>query len=329
MITKNEIRQRLEDIEGHLKEEYNGGREEKQRDWRTYEQRLHYRIKNAMKNLRPLIRESISSINIVRGRGRKPALTLQEKVELLLLKILFDKSNRNMECMLTVFSLLSDIDVSYKTIERLYSDPEVELALWNLHTLLLKKKGLRECNTSGDGTGYSLTIKKNYANEASKRKDGAKKNKTKGKKPFVYSFKLLDLDTWLYVAYGSSLKSEKDAFNKAMVMLEKIDVEIKTVRLDKYYSFPSVVDKFGDAKVYVIPRKNSTLKGSWKWKRTMYDFVENPITYLEEYYKRNNSESGFSADKRLFGWEIAQRRQDRIDNALSCQNLWHNLFNLY
>ncbi len=234
-----------------------------------------------------------------------------------------------MECMLTVFTLLSDIDVSYKTIERLYSDPEVELALWNLHVLMIKKKGIQTCNTSGDGTGYSLTIKKNYANEITKLKDGAKKNKAKGKKPFVYSFKLLDLDTWLYIAYGSSAKSEKDAFNKAMKMLQKLDVELETVRLDRYYSFPSVVDEFGDAKVYVIPRKNSTPKGSWKWKRTMKDFVENPMNYLEEYYKRNNSESAFSADKRWFGWEIPQRRQDRIDNTLSCQNLWHNLFNFY
>ena len=329
MTTKKEIRQRLNEIEGYLKEEYKDSREIKERDWRTYEQRLHHRIKKAMKNLRPLIQESISSISIVRGRGRKPTLTLQKRVELLLLKVLFDKSNRNMECMLTVFTLLTDIDVSYKTIERLYSDPEVELALWNLHILLLEKKGIHSCDTSGDGTGYSLTIKNNYANEITKRKDGAKKNRTKGKKPFVYTFKLLDLDSWLYLAYGSSAKSEKDAFNKAMRMLQKVDVELKTVRLDRYYSFPSVVDEFVDTKVYVIPRKNSTLKGSWKWKRTMKDFVENPMTYLEEYYRRNNSESAFSADKRQFGWVIPQRRRDRIENTISCQNLWHNLFNLY
>jgi transposase len=32
-------------------------------------------------------------------------------------------------------------------------------------------------------------------------------------------------------------------------------MEIKSVRLDKYYSFSSCVDKFGDAKVYVIPKR--------------------------------------------------------------------------
>ena len=50
--------------------------------------------------------------------------------------------------------------------------------------------------------------------------------------------------------------------------------------------------------------------------------------YTFEYYKRENSGAGFSANKKLFGWEIAQRREDRIDSALFCIGLWHNLFNL-
>ena len=50
--------------------------------------------------------------------------------------------------------------------------------------------------------------------------------------------------------------------------------------------------------------------------------------YTFEYYKRENSEAGFFADKKLFGWEIAQRREDRVDSASFCTGLWHNLFNL-
>jgi len=61
--------------------------------------------------------------------------------------------------MLAIFSLLSGIDISYKTVERLYSDPEVEMAIHNLHILILKKKGVKNVDCSGDGTGYSLTIK--------------------------------------------------------------------------------------------------------------------------------------------------------------------------
>ena len=44
--------------------------------------------------------------------------------------------------------------------------------------------------------------------------------------------------------------------------------------------------------------------------------------------KRNNSESGFAQDKKLLGWTVAQRREDRIGCALFAIGLWHNLFNL-
>lgn len=39
--------------------------------------------------------------------------------------------------MLDIFSMLSGIDVSYKALERLYSGPDVVLAIPNLHVILL------------------------------------------------------------------------------------------------------------------------------------------------------------------------------------------------
>ena len=84
----------------------------------------------------------------------------------------------------------------------------------------------------------------------------------------------------------------------------------------------------GKTKVFVIPKKNATMNGSKKWKNTMKDFVENTMSYLEQYHQRSNSEFGFAADKKMLGCNIAQRREDRIDNALFCTGLWHNLFNM-
>ncbi|NMG83491.1 MAG: hypothetical protein GIS02_04710 [Methanosarcinales archaeon] len=65
-----------------------------------------------------------------------------------------------------------------------------------------------------------------------------------------------------------------------MGMLKEIDINIESVRLDKYYSYPLYVDKFEEAKVYVIPRKNVTLGGSWKWKDTMEEFVHDTLSYI-------------------------------------------------
>jgi len=329
MLRTKDIRERLKDIDEFLLEEYRKKHPEEKRDWRTYEQQLAVRLKYAIRNLEPLIDEAVATLHVERGQGRKPELSLKQRVILILVKELFDKSNRNMEAMLDLFCLLTDVEVGYKSIERLYSDPEVEMALHNLHVLILKKKGISAVDATGDGTGYSLQISKHYASEAQKQKDDVKKADANVKKAFVFSFKLLDLNSNLYVAYGMSFKSEKEAYGKAMLMFQNLGLKLESIRLDKYYSCQSYVDNLGDAKVFVIPKKNATIKGPWSWKRRMKDFVENTEEYLEEYYRREHSEAEFSVDKRWFGWQVAQRRGDRIETAITCANLWHNLFNLY
>lgn len=326
-ITTEEVRQ-VTKILDELIELYKEGTVPKKRDWRTYEQRLAQRIRAAIRELEPLVDEAIASLKIVNEetRGRKPELTLKQKTILLLLKHLFDKSNREMSAMLVVFSLLSDLDVSYKTIERLYSDEEVKLVLHNLRVLMLRKKGVKDAECSGDGTGGALTITKHYATEAQKLKDKAKKSR----KAFFYSFKLLDLKSRMYIAYGTSLKSEDDAFRKAMEMAKETDINIESMRLDRYYSKQAYVRLaehcFGDVTLYLIPKKNATVKGPWGWKRMLHHFVNDPHGFLEEYFQRNQSESGFGEDKRRFGWGVRQRREDRIDVADSCTLVWHNLF---
>jgi transposase len=341
MIRDEDIRSKLKELDDHIRKEYIESHPKKDRDWRTYEQLFSKRVKEAMRSLDPLIHEAVSTIRMEKsGAGRPDVLTLEQKVKLLLIKQLVGESNRMFANMLDVFSMVSGIDVSYKTVERLYSDEEVMMALHNLHVLLLKKRGVERSDASGDGTGYSLTISKHYESVAKELKERAKEGEAAGdssppngeptkKRAFAYSFRLMDLSTKMYLAFGSSMKSEKDAFDRAMEMLSRIDVTLASVRLDRYYSTPGYVDSFGrDAKVFVVPKSNATLNGSWKWKETMKEFVTNTIRYLEQYHLRSNSESGFSADKKMFGWSIAQRRDDRIDCANVCIGLWHNLFNL-
>ena len=53
------------------------------------------------------------------GPGRPSSLTLEQKVKLLLIKQLVGKSNREFAYMLEIFSMISGIDISYKTVERL------------------------------------------------------------------------------------------------------------------------------------------------------------------------------------------------------------------
>lgn len=337
-IKTKEVRD-LVAILDEIVEDYKEKSDEKKRDWRTYEQRLAERLKKAFKELKPLVHEAVSEIRTVNAetRGAKPQLTPEQKVLSLLLKHLIGKSNRNMSAMLVLFMWLTDIDVSYKSIERLYSDQGVALALHNLHMLILKKKGVNEVKGSGDGTGYSLTIKKHYASEAQKLKDRVKENngeeitdKKHMKALFVFFFAIMDIKSHMYICYGTSFKSEQEAFFCAIMMLKETRITIISLRLDRYYSaqfYVSFIEQhLGKVKLYFIPKANATVKGPWEWKRMLYRFVLDPVAYLEEYFQRNQSESGIAEDKKRIGWKLGQKREDRIDTANMCTSLWHNLY---
>lgn len=335
-ITTKEVRKVADELDWIVKV-YKKNNPEPKRDWRTYEQRALHRLKHAIAWFEPLIDEAVTSLQISNASkaGRKPDLTLKQKVKLLLIKHLSGKSNRDMSVMLALFSMLSGIDVSYRTVGRLYSDEKVVLALHNLHALILREKSIKDSDASGDGTGYTLTIKKHYATEVENLKDKAKDsgkvkaaNKTK-KRMFIYSFALMDFSTRMYIAFGTSFRSERDAYDRAMQMAKKIGVSLRSIRLDRYYSaqqyarelarmFPGVV-------LYLIPKKNATVRGPWVWKRTLERFAHEVVAYLKEYFQRNQSESGFSEDKRRFGWKIMQRKPDTINTAQFLTVIWHNL----
>lgn len=346
VLTSKNIQDRLNELETLIKDRYKPQHKKKKRDWRTYEQQWARRIRLIMRDLEPLV-DQACNIDVVRGPGAPHALTLKQRVILLLLKTLYSQSNRRMSGMLVAFSLLSGLDVSYKTVERLYSDPEVEIALANLHRLMLEQRGVKRTDATGDGTGYGLCITQHYAGTVQRRREKAKENPSndsggqdatkknatapKKRKKWAYAFRLMDLRTHLYVAVGTSMKSERAAYERAMEWLRRMGVEVNSIRLDRYYSYPKDAERFKGARFYVIPRKDTAIHIPIhkEWLEAMRSFVYDTLGHLEQYYRREHSEAGFSADKRMLGWKIAQRRPDRISTADVLQATWHNLFNLY
>lgn len=335
MITTKQVR-KITSILDDIIEEYKKEHPEKKRDWRTYEQQVQLRMKKAFQELKPLVSEAVGYIKVVKNevRGAKEKINLKQKVLILLLQRLFGKSNRNMSGMLIVFSWLTDIDISYKTIERFYSDDRVILALHNLHILILKKKGVKKADCGGDGTGYSLTIKKHYASSAQKLKNKLKNNSGKDKKSkkrvYVYFFALMDIKTRMYIGCGTGFKSEQEAFNKANELVKETGIIVETIRLDKYYSAQKYVRELkkllGNVSFYLIPKKNVTVKGSLEWKQMLKHLLKDTKQYLSEYFKRNQSESGFSEDKKRTGWKLGQKKPKCIETANFCSALWHNLY---
>ena len=327
LIRAKQVREKVK-ILGNIIKEYKELNPQKKRDYKEYEAEFRRRLKGAIKNLDELINESIKNLNYFSKNENKHSLPLAKRMRLILVKELTEKGNRKTANLIDLFSMLNGIDISYKTVERLYSDEKIMLGLHNLFILILNKRGIKDIHACGDATGYSLIISKHYSSYVQKLKDKSKEQIGK-KKCFVYKFELMDLKTKMYICYGSSLRSEKEAFDKAMQMLEEINVKINSIRLDKYYSLPCYVNQFKESKVYIIPRKNAELANGFKWHETLKEFLLNTTKYLEEYFQRNNSESQFSSDKKMFGWKISQKREDRIDTCLLVRAVWHNLLLVY
>ena len=134
----------------------------------------------------------------------------------------------------------------------------------------------------------------------------------------------------MYVGYGTSFKSEKDAFMKALERARELGVKVKSLRLDKYYSGEAYVkycqETLGNVKMYILPKKNIATVGVGEWGRMISAFVNDTKAFLREYFQRNQSESGFSEDKKRTGWKFAQKREERVDTAYGLTTLWHNLF---
>lgn len=280
-LWEKHIHDKLNDLENFLLDKYKKDHPKKEIDYAEYEKAFRQRFRNAMIELPLLVKKAASSLRFYRGKGDKPSLKVEDRLRLLLISQLAGKSNRMMAYMTQLFAAITGIDRSYKTIERLYSDKEVEITLFNLWVLMLEKKGIDEIDSTGDATGYGLFISKHYASYVQKLKDKAKEAENT-KKAFVYKFALMDLKTKMYVCFGTSLISEKQAFEKAFQMLKETGVKINSIRLDRYYSFPCYVDLFPEANVYIIPRKDAKLGHGIHWYETMNSFVQDTIIYLED-----------------------------------------------
>ena len=136
----------------------------------------------------------------------------------------------------------------------------------------------------------------------------------------------MDLSTRMYIGYAVSMKSEKDAYRKAIEMISKLRIDLASIRLDRYYSRQSILDEFSEnTRIFIIPKKNSRIRGPRAWRDIIMRFMNDPNAYLREYFKRSYSEDGFSSDERSTGRMIFQRRKDRIETSGFYKWLLHNL----
>jgi transposase len=338
----NQFKEELKTIQDQYTQLYK--RPKQTTDYQKYEKQWKTRLTNAYTQIEPTIHQAKNQIHQTKPFGRPPQTPAEQKTLLLFQKDFVQLSSRKMAINMQSTTFLNNIITSHKTIQRAYSDPLVKLIVHNMFLTLVKNKKITHPHVSGDGTGYSLTITRHYRSVCEKRRDGAKTNidqsaenklkkvpvkKSKVKnarKLFTYSFAILDLESWMYVGYGASLKSERAAFDAALTLMAECGVEPASMRLDQYYAGQSAAERMGDRMaLYLIPKSNAKLEGGLVWRGLILDLMSYPFLFLSQYYLRVNSESGFSADKRSGGWKIWQKLEDRILTAQMIKGVWHNL----
>lgn len=74
---------------------------------------------------------------------------------------------------------------------------------------------------------------------------------------YRYVFRLVDLETGMYVADAYSDVSEKAAFRKAVDFVERAGLSLNSVRLDRYYSSRKTLQERGEkVEAFVLPKEN-------------------------------------------------------------------------
>jgi transposase len=342
LTSKNfeQFKQEYQTIANHYKQEYS---HQKHVNYQQYEKQWTTRLQTVLKEIENKIHKAAQQIQHTKPFGRPPQTSPEQKTLILLQKDLVQFSSRKMANLLPMFTALNDVKTSYKTIQRAYSNPIVKMIIHNLFVLLVKEKKIKHPHTAGDGTGYSLFVTRHYRSVREQGGEAVKTNvacslgkeeskgvdvtKRQKRRLFTYSFAILDLESGFYVGYGASLRSEQEAFDAALVLMGECGVKPASIRLDQYYARQSVAELFGKngTDLYVIPKCNASLKGSKAWRKLVWTLMQYPFLFLSEYYKRERSESGFSADKRFSGWKIWQKLEERIHTAQMLKGVWHNL----
>jgi transposase len=320
MLTNKQLQKTLDELDWLKKYYKEYFAVEKKPVSKEYDHKLRTEMRAVVERINADVDKATDSIRFINGKNGRPPKDRVLLTKLHLFQVLFEFTNREMECFSLMFLLNGEEAFSYKTIERAYSDPIVAMILHNLFVLSAGEP--RHVDSSADGTGIALFISKHYRKD--REHDLKNEKETSDRKEYLMTVAILDLDTNQYVGYAAGFKSEKKLFEDALALAKKMGFEFDSMRLDKYYAYQSIFGCVGNqTKVIVIPKKNATVKGPKEWKKLLLALITAPFLFLADYFKRVASEYNFSKDKRRFGG-IRQRRQERIITAAFSRATLHN-----
>lgn len=301
------------------------GREEKERNWSSYDRAQINEIAEVLETIRDIVDEASSRVEAKkRGPGR-PAVPPSDVVKVMLMQAYFGMPNRVAQGFLRLFGEKLGIGTrfSYKTIERGY-DPERSRAILEEVMRIINDRGnSMEKVFSTDGTGDPTSMKINYETRRREQRE-RKGNKsddfphTRGKHDFQYSVFSTGIHTKIIAGFSTTEDhsiGELSHFPAVMAQTAEMCPRMEVMLGDALYSSRnacSTVDSYG-VRPYFLPKSNVkfSAKGVESWKMMLYGFMDNTQEWLETYHMRSISESVNSMIKRKMPFKIRKRLPNR------------------
>jgi len=287
----------------------------KKRDWFAYDEAQLNEMGDFILLVRNIVDDARRELDYIDNRPSLPGQQPKSPFDIakaVLLQQFYQVSNRVAAGLARLFKekLGLEYRLTYKDIERAYSNQDVQDILQEVLKLSNEPIRGKETRFSIDGTGMETSIKQNYANE-----------KGDEKKKAVYRMLIGMVGVEYKMFSASAVNGPGDESPFLIPLLE--DTAEAFERIDfvladaMYYTLANCtkIAEYG-AKPRICPRIDAVInaKGSRAKKEMLLELLKNAQQWLEEYHGRSISENVYSVLKGRFPRHFLKRRIDRLDN---------------
>jgi transposase len=262
------------------------GRQKRSTDWARYDEAQVREISGTLSLIRRLV--DIAARTVLQERQKapgRPPCPPDDVAKALLLQSYFGVSNRMASGLVELFA---------------------------------EKLGISNEDTfSFDGTGDRVSSKENYEAVRSDQRKECDTPDWTGLPP-RHAFQLAVIASGVhtkmiagFASTGDRSMGELSMFSDVLYQTRINCPQMRTALGDALYSTRNacmLVSQYG-SRPYFMPRRNSTLKpaGVPSWKSMLFEFVDDPQSWLHVYHMRSISESINSVDKRKFPWKLRKK----------------------
>jgi transposase len=296
------------------------GRQKRSTDWARYDEAQVREISGTLSLIRRLV--DIAARTVLQERQKapgRPPCPPDDVAKALLLQSYFGVSNRMASGLVELFAEKLGISksFSYKTIERGYDPSDITKILDRVFELTARLGNANEDTFSFDGTGDRVSSKENYEAVRSDQRKECDTPDWTGLPP-RHAFQLAVIASGVhtkmiagFASTGDRSMGELSMFSDVLYQTRINCPQMRTALGDALYSTRNacmLVSQYG-SRPYFMPRRNSTLKpaGVPSWKSMLFEFVDDPQSWLHVYHMRSISESINSVDKRKFPWKLRKK----------------------